>query len=345
MTISIVIPVYNEVDVVPLLIARLRPVVDRLDEEAEVIFVDDGSDDRSAELIARETTSWPAARLLRLATNRGHQAAITAGLDAATGDWVITMDADLQDPPELIPDLVARARSGVDIVYARRVDRRSDTLLKRTTAGIYYRLLRRLSKVDLPPHVGDFRLVSRRGVQMLRALPERHRVYRLLVPWLGLPSATVEYRREPRAAGTTKYPLNRMMLLAADSIASFSVEPLRVATRLGFVSVIAALGLAVGATIAWARGVTVPGWTSLTIVVLFLGAVQLVTLGILGEYIGRIYDEVRARPLYHVLPAPRQEAEDEAAQGRLSQSRILSPRTSPTTTPAAPSSRETSNPR
>jgi glycosyltransferase involved in cell wall biosynthesis len=313
---SVVVPCHDEEHVVPLLVARLRPLLDGLGEPYEVIMVDDGSRDATASVLLAEQASWPQLRLRLLTANVGHQAAITAGLDTASGDHVVTMDADLQDPPELIPAMLARARQdGVDVVYAARADRSSDSWFKRTSAGAYYRVMRRSAHVELEPHVGDYRLMSKRVVTALRDLPERHRVYRLLVPWLGFPSAVVTYTRDARAAGHTKYSLRRMLNLTVDSTTSFTTAPLRIATALGLMTAGVSMIAAVATVAAWFVGSTVPGWASLTVVVLFLGSVQLLCVGVLGEYLGRVYEEVQRRPLYTVdrdlpgrepsRPAPR----------------------------------------
>lgn len=298
---NVVVPCYNEEQVLPALVARLRPVLDGLGEDYAVIFVDDGSRDATPSMLDALTVSWPGVRAVRLARNVGHQMALTAGLAVADGDWVVTMDADLQDPPELIPEMLRKARAdGVDVVYAERSERRSDTAFKRFTADLYYRVMRRSAQVEVPAHVGDFRLLSKRVVQALRAMPERHRVYRLLIPWLGFPSASVEHTREPRAAGETKYPFRKMALLAMDSLTSFSTAPLRIATALGLVSAAVCLLLTGLSVVAGVFGHTVPGWASIVTAMLFLGSVQLICLGVLGEYVGRIFEEVRRRPLYVV---------------------------------------------
>jgi dolichol-phosphate mannosyltransferase len=298
---SVVVPLWNEEAVVAALVARLRPVLDGLGRPYEVVAVDDGSTDGTPAMLAAARDAWPALRVLRLTRNHGHQVALTAGLDVARGDWVVTMDGDLQDPPETIPAMLEAAeREGVDVVYARRSDRRTDSPFKRVTAGAYYRVLRRAAKVEVPADAGDFRLVSARVVTALRALPEGHRVYRVLIPWLGFPSAVVSHPRDARAAGRTTYTVRRMAVLAADSVAAFSTAPLRVATALGLGGALLCFLLAVGAVVAYLLGHTVPGWASLTVGMLFLGAVQLLCLGVLGEYVGRILDEVRHRPPYTV---------------------------------------------
>ena len=296
---SVVIPVHDEQEVLPLLVPRLRAVL--ADLPHEVLFVDDGSTDDSPRVLREIAAAWPEVRVVTLARNSGHQAALTAGLDKARGDWVVTMDADLQDPPELIPEMLAAAeREGVQVVYAARGDRRTDGLFKRGPAGVYYRLVERLAGVAVVPHAGDFRLLHADVVAALRALPERRRVYRLLIPLMGFDSTVVLHRRDPRAAGRTSYTLRRMVLLASDSVVSFSSTPLRFATGLGMLSSVVAGLLGVWVLLVKVTGNAVPGWASSTLGVLFLGAVQLLCLGVLGEYVGRIYDEVKARPLYRV---------------------------------------------
>jgi dolichol-phosphate mannosyltransferase len=298
---NVVVPCYNEDAVLPELVTRLRPVLDGLGEEYAVVFVDDGSDDGTPAMLDALAVGWPQVRVVHLARNVGHQIALTAGLDVTDADWVATIDADLQDPPELIADMLRKARAEkLDVVYAERSERRSDTPFKRFSAGVYYRLMRRSAKVDVPAHVGDFRLMSRRVVETLRAMPERNRVYRLLIPWLGFPSGSVRHQRAARAAGVTKYPLRKMVLLAVDSLTSFSAAPLRLATGLGFAAAaICAVLIAVSVGVGLA-GESVPGWASITTGMLFLGAVQLICVGVLGEYVGRIYAEVQRRPLYTV---------------------------------------------
>jgi polyisoprenyl-phosphate glycosyltransferase len=298
---SVVIPCFNERDVLPLLVLRLRGVMDRLDEPYEVIIVDDASTDGTDTVLDECRAGWPELRIRSLARNVGHQMALTAGIDLAVGDYVVTMDADLQDPPEVIPTMLERARvEHLDVVYARRSDRMSDAWFKRHTAGLYYRLMRRFTAVDLPHQVGDFRLLSRRVVEALRLLPERHRVYRLLIPWLGFPSGVVEHRRDPRAAGTTKYSVRHMTRLATNSLTSFTTTPLRLSMAFGLMTAFVALLLAVGVVVAFLLGSTVPGWASLAVGMLFLGAVQLICIGVLGEYVGRVFEEVQRRPLYTV---------------------------------------------
>ncbi|WP_338106355.1 glycosyltransferase family 2 protein [Micromonospora terminaliae] len=298
---SVVVPMFNEEAVLPLLALRLRGVLDGLGEAYEVVAVDDGSTDATPAALAALRVGWPELRVLRLRRNSGHQAALHAGLLRARGAYVVSIDADLQDPPEVIVELLRRARAdGLDVVYAVRADRSRDTRFKRWSAAGYYRLVRRVVGEQVPAQAGDFRLLSRAVVEALRELPERSPVLRLVVPWLGFPSAEVTYERQERAAGRTKYPLSRMAGLAAESVTSFSAAPLRVATWLGLAGVAVCGVLVVVAVLAWFAGATVSGWPSLYVAILFLGAVQLLCLGLLGEYVARIYTAVQGRPAYLV---------------------------------------------
>ncbi|MEH0937144.1 glycosyltransferase family 2 protein [Micromonospora psammae] len=300
-TLSVVVPMFNEESVLPLLARRLRAVLDGLGEAYEVVAVDDGSTDGTPAGLTALRAGWPQLRVLRLRRNSGHQAALIAGLLRAHGRYVVSIDADLQDPPETIVEMLRRARADdLDIVYGVRADRSRDTRFKRWTAAGYYRLMRRLVGKQVPAQAGDFRLLSRAAVEALRELPERSPVLRLVVPWLGFPSGEVAYRRQERAAGRTKYPLSRMAGLAAESVTSFSAAPLRFATWLGLAGVVVCGVLVVVAVLAWLAGATVTGWPSLYVAILFLGAVQLLCLGLLGEYVARIYTAVQGRPAYFV---------------------------------------------
>ncbi|MFB7126910.1 MULTISPECIES: glycosyltransferase family 2 protein [unclassified Kitasatospora] len=298
---SVVMPIYNEQEALPLTVERLRPILDGLDVAYEVVGVDDGSTDVTPVLMQKIRQDWPEFRIVRFARNSGHQAALTAGIHRAHGDYVVSIDADLQDPPEKIPEMLELAREQhLDIVYGVRGDRGTDTFFKRHTAGGYYWLMRKLVGKRMPNQAGDFRLLSRAAVDALKAMPEHQPVYRLLVPWLGFPSGEVVYVREERVAGSTHYPLSKMLRLALDSVTNFSAAPLRLATWLGLFSFLVCLLLAIYTTVAYAVGSTVPGWSSLFIGMLFIGAVQLVCVGLLGEYVGRIYSAVQARPAYFV---------------------------------------------
>ncbi|MFJ2186759.1 glycosyltransferase family 2 protein [Kitasatospora sp. NPDC087861] len=298
---SVVMPIYNEQEALPLTVERLRPILDGLGIDYEVVGVDDGSTDATPVLMQKIRQDWPEFRIIRFARNSGHQAALKAGLDRAFGDYVVSIDADLQDPPEKIPEMLSLAREqNLDIVYGVRGDRGTDSFFKRRTAGAYYWLMRKLVGKRMPSQAGDYRLLSRAAVDALKALPEHQPVYRLLVPWLGFPSGEVVYVREERVAGATHYPLAKMVRLALDSVTNFSAAPLRLATWLGLLSFAVCLLLAVYTTISFALGSTVPGWSSLFIGMLFIGAVQLICVGLLGEYTGRIYSAVQARPAYFV---------------------------------------------
>ncbi|MER5350408.1 glycosyltransferase family 2 protein [Kitasatospora sp. NPDC002551] len=298
---SVVIPIYNEQEALPLTVQRLRPILDGLSVTYEVVGIDDGSTDATPAIMQKIHQDWPEFRIVRFARNSGHQAALTAGIHRAFGDYVVSIDADLQDPPEKIPEMLSLAREqNLDIVYGVRGDRGTDTFFKRRTAGAYYWLMRKLVGKKMPNQAGDYRLLSRAAVDALKSLPEHQPVYRLLVPWLGFPSGEVVYVREERVAGSTHYPLSKMIRLAIDSITNFSASPLRLATWLGLLSFVLCFGLGVYTTVEYALGETVPGWSSLFIGMLFLGAVQLVCIGLLGEYVGRIYSAAQSRPAYFI---------------------------------------------
>ncbi len=298
---TVVVPVYNEEEVLPLLAQRLRPVLDGLGEPYEVLCVDDGSTDLSPAILERERRGWPQLRVVRLRTNSGHQAALSAGLARARGAWVATLDADLQDPPEVLPTMLATARDArADVVYGVRDDRSTDSTFKRVTARTYYRLMRRLLGGHVPADAGDFRLMSRATVDAVNCLPEHNRVLRLVVPALGFPDARVGYKRQERAAGRTKYPLSRMIRLSVDSLTGFSVAPLRLATWFGLGGALITVLFLATAVVAYLSGHVIPGWTSIAVVVAGVGAVQLLCLGMLGEYVGRLYTQMQGRPAYYV---------------------------------------------
>jgi len=300
-TLSVVTPMFNEREAVDHFVARLRPVLDGLGVTYEVIAVDDGSKDATVARLLQLRADWSDLRVLSLRRNVGHQTALRAGLGAARGEYVVSIDADLQDPPEVIGEMLAAAREQkVDVVYGVRSDRSTDTSFKRNTAGVYYWMMRRLVGPWVSDNAGDFRLMSRAVVDVLNALPEQRPVYRLVVPSLGFTSAEVPYVRAERVAGETKYPLSKMIKLTLDSLTSFSAAPLKVATWLGVLTFGLCLVLIVSGLAAWSLGGTVPGWTSLYIAVLLLGGVQLICLGLLGEYIGRIYAATQNRPQYLV---------------------------------------------
>ncbi len=299
MLISVVVPIYNEAPIISELHRRLTSALRSLPDAYELVFVNDGSADASPDMLRALVVSDSHARLINLSRNFGHQIAITAGMDHARGDAVVVIDADLQDPPEMIPELVAKWREGYDVVYAVREKRVGESVFKRATAAAFYRLITRITNVDIPVDTGDFRLMSRRAVEALKKVRERHRFIRGLVAWLGFKQTGVRFVRQERYAGSTKYPLKKMLKFAFDGITSFSFMPLQMATYLGFfVSVVSFLGILYVVYLRIFTQETIIGWASLMAAILFLGGVQLITLGIIGEYIGRIYDEAKARPLY-----------------------------------------------
>lgn len=298
---SLVIPIYNEELVLPLLVERMTALLDRLDGDAEAIFVDDGSRDRSVDLLRGYLAAEPRFRLIELSRNFGHQIAITAGMDAAAGEAVIVLDADLQDPPEVVLDLVAKWKEGYEIVYARRIKREGDSWFKRASASLFYRLLERMTSVDIPRDVGDFRLVGRKALDTFKRMPERDRFVRGMFGWMGFRQTAVPFERAARAGGETKYPLWKMLRLATHGIVSFSEKPLRLALWAGLA--ISALAVLYG-LFALAAGLlesgVVAGWTSTVVIISFLCGINLFMTGIVGLYVGGIHSEVKRRPLYVV---------------------------------------------
>lgn len=299
--VSLVVPVYNEGEAIAVFYNRVRHVLEEMGEPYEIIFVNDGSRDDSLERLLALAGADACVRVIDLSRNFGKEAALSAGIDYAQGDVVIPIDADLQDPPELIPELLAGWRAGFDVVYARRTARDGESFLKRFTARCFYRLLAAITDVEIPVDTGDYRLLSRPVVEALKRLPERHRFMKGLFSWIGFRQAPVYYRRESRVTGHSKYSYLKMWNLALEGITSFSHTPLRLATCLGFAVALFAFCYAVFIVVrTLVSGCAVPGYPSLITVVLFLGGVQLLTIGILGEYIGRIYDETKQRPIYIV---------------------------------------------
>ena len=300
-TLSVVIPVFNEEETIPELDRRLRAFLAELGETWEVVFVDDGSRDASAKLLQEMAEKEPRFKVISFSRNFGHQIAITAGMDRAEGEAVVVMDADLQDPPEVVRSMLARWREGYDVVYAVRGRRLGETWFKRLSALIFYRVFRAMLGFDVVLDAGDFRLMSRPVILTLRSLRERHRFIRGLVGWIGFRQSSVTYTRHERFAGTTKYPLSKMLKFAFDGITSFSTLPLRMATWLGALAALLAMGLGAWAFYVKVEGSSaVPGWTTIMILVALGSSVQLLMIGILGAYVGRIYEEVQRRPLYTV---------------------------------------------
>jgi polyisoprenyl-phosphate glycosyltransferase len=297
---SVVAPVYNERDSVEELWRRLTLTLTPLGDY-EIVLVDDGSSDGSWEALRGLAARDEHLRLIRLSRNFGHQIALTAGLDAARGDAVVSLDADLQDPPELIPQLVARWQEGFDVVYAVREHRDGESPVRLFVISAFYRLFRRMSATDIPADTGDFRLLSRRAVDALARMPERARYLRGMTSWIGFRQIGVPYRRDARFAGSSKYSFPKLFRLAADGIASFSVAPIKLLTRVGFAMIVFCVGV-----LAWTLYIRFftndapQGWTSVLAVVLLLGGVQLLGMGVVGQYIARIFEETKQRPLYFV---------------------------------------------
>lgn len=306
--ISVVVPVFNEEGNVEELARRAQRIMLGIDGQPdfELIFVNDGSRDGTLAALRRIAREIPQIVIVNLSRNFGHQLAATAGLDTARGDAVILMDGDLQDPPELIVDFIAKWREGYDVVYAVRRSRAGESWFKTVTARLFYRTVRRLTKVNIPLDTGDFRLMSRRVVDALKQTPEKHRFLRGLVSWVGYNQVGIEYDRDARFSGTTKYPLSKMLRFAIDGVTSFSDVPLRLASLFGFViSGLAFVVAIIEIAIKLFTGYNLPGYTSTIFAILFLGGVQLIGIGILGEYVGRIYEEIKGRPLYLIAEIER----------------------------------------
>jgi dolichol-phosphate mannosyltransferase len=304
-TFSIVAPVFNEVGSLPELHRRVRQVMEGLGETWELILIDDGCTDGSTQAMAALAAEDEHVRPLYFARNFGHQIAVTAGLDNSRGEAVVVIDADLQDPPEVIPELVAKWREGYEVVYAVRKEREGETWFKRVTASIFYRVISRITDVKIPLDTGDFRMLDRQVVDTLNQMRERHRFLRGMASWVGFRQAGVPYKRAARFTGMTKYPFRKMLRLALNAVTGFSYFPLQIATYLGFVSAgISALAIPVVIILRLLGSRAFTGQATTLIAVLFLGGVQLISLGILGEYIGRLYDEAKGRPLYILRRGP-----------------------------------------
>jgi glycosyltransferase involved in cell wall biosynthesis len=296
---SVIVPVYNEQDVLPTFHERLSTAVAELNYPIEVVYVNDGSNDTTLKLLEALYEKDPRVTLVDLSRNFGKEIALTAGLHKAQGDAVVIIDADLQDPPELIPQLIAEWESGYDVVYARRTQRKGETWLKKVSAASFYRVIQRLSRVRIPEDTGDFRLLSRRAVDALNTLSEQHRFMKGLFAWIGYKQKAVYYDRDPRFAGVTKWNYWKLWNFAIDGITSFTTAPLKFATYIGFIT--ALLAFMYGSYMLIRTlffGNPVPGYPSLIVIILFLGGVQLMAIGIVGEYVGRIFTETKRRPLY-----------------------------------------------
>lgn len=298
MQLSVVVPCYNEEESIPLLVERLVQAIEPWAQDAEIILADDGSSDATWAAIEAAHALHPVVRGIRLSANRGHQVALTAGLEAARGARIFMLDADLQDPPEILPDMMLMMDQGYDVVYGRRAERQGETLFKKATAYLFYRFLNTLSDVDIPKDTGDFRLVSRRSLDAVLAMPERARFIRGMFAWAGFKQIGLEYVRDARVAGVTKYPFRAMLRFATDALTGFSTKPLKMATRLAFLSLYVTFLMAVYVFLSLILYATAPGWASMLLAISFFSGIQLLTLGIMGEYIGRLYMESKQRPMY-----------------------------------------------
>jgi dolichol-phosphate mannosyltransferase len=299
---SLIIPIYNEEETIPELYRRVSDVMDSLDDSVELILINDGSRDRSLNLMRELQERDARVCYISFARNFGHQAAVTAGLNFARGQVIVVLDADLQDPPELIPKMIESWQAGYHVVYAQRTKRKKESWFKRLTAYVFYRLLRRLADVDIPADTGDFCLMDRQVVDVLNSMPERNRYIRGLRAWIGFRQTAVKFERDPRFAGEVKYTFKKSLALAINSLVSFSKIPLRISTYLGLFSALIALFMAL-LVLYWRLqqpDSPVTGLATILIAVFFLGSVQLIGIGILGEYIGRIYEEVKGRPAYTI---------------------------------------------
>lgn len=297
---SIVVPIYNEEECFSSLLERLLALQGKIEGfDLELLLVNDGSYDGTSGLLEVAASRHPCVRVIKFSRNFGHQAALTAGLDYADGEYVCMIDADLQDPPEIIPDMLVLARQGYDVVYGKRRNRSGETWFKKTSASLFYRLLTMICRVEIPTDTGDFRLVNHRVVKVFRRLRETHRFVRGLVPWVGFQSTAFLYDRQERHAGTTKYPFFKMVRFAMDAILSFSNMPLRISTFVGLgMTVLSLLGMVVVLFLKLFTKYTVPGVSAVLFLVLFTSGVQFIILGLMGEYIGRIFEQVKQRPLY-----------------------------------------------
>ena len=298
---SVVIPCYNEAAVIDELVSRVRAVCEaQFPADHEIVLVNDGSRDGTWPAICRHAQACPAIVGVDLARNHGHQLALTAGLAIARGDLVLVLDADLQDPPELLPKMLAQIEAGYDVVYGVRETRLGETAFKRWSAALFYRLLGRMVDIAIPPDTGDFRLMTRRVVDQLNAMPERYRFIRGMVAWVGFAQIGVRYERDARFAGETHYPLSRMLSLAFDGVTGFSTVPLRLASHLGIGFGLSGLGMLIWVMARYFAHGTVTGWASTITIILVLGSAQLLMLGMMGEYLGRMYMETKRRPLFIV---------------------------------------------
>ncbi|MCD9025987.1 glycosyltransferase family 2 protein [Cohnella silvisoli] len=314
---SVVVPMYNEEEVIEVTYRRLKTVLDTIGETYEIVFVNDGSRDKTSNIVRGMCAADHNVKLVEFSRNFGHQIAVTAGMDHSSGRTVVLIDADLQDPPELIVDMVARWREGYDVVYGKRIERKGESWFKKMTAAMFYRLLRSMTSVNIPVDTGDFRLMDRKVCDALTSMRERSRFIRGMVSWAGFKQTSVDYVRDERFAGETKYPLRKMIKLSLDAMTSFSTKPLKIASVLGFV--LSAIGFIYLFIVLYQRfftDTTTQGWTSLIAISLLFHGITLSLLGVLGEYIGRTYEESKRRPLYLLSDAINFAGENESSRER-----------------------------
>lgn len=314
---SVIVPAYNEQEVLAEFHGRTSDVLRETGYLYEIVYVNDGSSDATLSILRQLSDDDKHVALIDLSRNFGKEIAMSAGLDYATGDAIVIIDADLQDPPELIPDLIDKWRDGFDVVYAKRMVREGETWVKKVTAHLFYRIIQRMTNVQIPEDTGDFRLMSRRAVDSMKQLPERHRFMKGLYAWIGYPQTAVEYQREPRLAGQTKFNYWKLWNFALEGITSFTIAPLKLATYIGFLTAVGAFlfGLFIFAK-TMILGGDLPGYPSLMVVILFLGGIQLISIGFIGEYVGRTYVEAKQRPLYIVNEyRPSSTVETDSNQG------------------------------
>jgi polyisoprenyl-phosphate glycosyltransferase len=297
---SVVAPCFNEEGVLPEFVKRVTAVLDRVGGTAEIVLVDDGSRDGTWKAMEEAAARDPRVVGVRLMRNHGHQLALTAGLSVCRGRRILIIDADLQDPPELLPDMMARMDEGADVVYGQRRLREGESLFKRATAAAFYRIIGRMTDVEIPSDTGDFRLMTRRVLDILLAMPERHRFIRGMVAWIGGRQVALQYDRKARAAGETKYPLTKMVRFAIDAITAFSVVPLMASMTIGWIMAIVGFTFFVYSIVGFLLDYNLPGWTSLMAAIGLLGGMQFLMLGIIGAYLGRLYDQNKGRPLFMI---------------------------------------------
>jgi glycosyltransferase involved in cell wall biosynthesis len=331
---SVVAPCFNEEEVLPEFHQRVSKVCQALGHSYEIVLVNDGSHDHTWQKMIELAAADPALVLVNLSRNYGHQLALTAGLSVCSGEYVLILDADLQDPPELLPRMLGMIRDGADVVYGQRRRRLGESSFKLVTAALFYRLINKLSDTPIPRDTGDFRLLTRRVLDVLRAMPERHRFVRGMVTWIGFRQVPILYDREPRFAGQTKYPFRKMLKFSIDAVTAFSIRPLMLTTWLGLGTACLGLLLILYSLASWLLGRTVTGWTSLMGTMALLSSVQLLVLGIIGEYLGRLYEQMKGRPLFIIdtivkSPSTRRDAElqtnpAEGLGGSLSSAEIVS---------------------